>query len=125
MSVHAKRIPTVLVVEDDWLLRSDITEALEDAGWAVLGVASGEEALVLLKPAPPIDLVFTDIHLAGPTTGWEVGHAAQKTAHVPVIYTSGVAAAGPADEWRFLPKPYAREAVVEACNNAIAPRSFD
>ena len=120
MSLREKRRTTILVVEDDWLLRNDITDALEDAGWTVLGVASGEEALVLLNRAPPIDLVFTDINLTGPTTGWDVGDAAQKGGQVPVIYTSGIAVAQPHEEWRFLSKPYAREAAVEACNNALA-----
>jgi CheY-like chemotaxis protein len=102
------------------LLRNDATDALEDAGWTVLGVASGEEALVLLDPAPPIDLVFTDINLAGAISGWDVGDAAQRTGHVPVIYTSGIAVPKAREEWRFLSKPYAREALVEACNNALA-----
>ena len=124
MSFQGKR-PTILIVEDDWVLRNDTTEALEDAGWSVIGVASGEEALVLLDPAPPIDLVFIDINLTGRTTGWEVGHAAEKVGKVPVIYTSGVAVAAPREEWQFLAKPYAREAVVEACNNALMSYSAE
>ena len=124
MSFHEKR-PTILIVEDDWVLRNDITEALEDAGWSVISVSSGEEALVLLDPAPPIDLVFIDINLTGRTTGWEVGHAAEKVGKVPVIYTSGVAVAAPRAEWQFLAKPYARKAVVEACNNALMSYSAE
>jgi CheY-like chemotaxis protein len=120
MSFREKRLPTVLVVEDDWLLRNDATDALEDAGWTVLGVASGEEALVLLNPALPIDLVFTDINLAGAISGWDVGDAAQRLGQVPVIYTSGIAVPPPREAWHFLSKPYAREALLEACNNALA-----
>lgn len=100
-------------------LAQRITEALEEAGWTVLCVGSGEEALVLLNPAPPIDLVFTDINLAGLVTGWDVGDAAQRTGDVPVIYTSGIAVAPAREQWRFLSKPYARAALVEACNNAL------
>jgi CheY-like chemotaxis protein len=59
----------VLVVEDDWLLRSGIVIEFQSAGWLVLDTASGEEAVNLAFDTP-VDAVFTDIQLAGPIDGW-------------------------------------------------------
>ena len=40
---------TVLVVEDDWLVRADIVLGLEQEGWFVLEASTGEGALKLLQ----------------------------------------------------------------------------
>ena len=111
--------PTILVVEDDWFVRDDLINVFEDNGWNVMAVASGEEALVLLDPPVGIDVVFTDIQLAGSTTGWEVGGAAKTAGNLPVIYTSGKVSADLGTDWSFFAKPYDAAAVVEACRIAI------
>ena len=72
------------MVEDDWFVRDHLINVLEDHGWNVMAVASGEEALVLLHPPVGIDVVFTDIQLAGSTTGWDVGSAAETAGGLPV-----------------------------------------
>ena len=81
---------TVLVVEDDWLLREDIVGDLRREGWTVLEAATGAGALVALREADAIDLLITDIRLADAVTGWDVAEAF-RTAHPrsPVIYASG------------------------------------
>jgi CheY-like chemotaxis protein len=40
---------TALVVEDDWLLRETIVDALQEIGWTVLEAASGASALTVLR----------------------------------------------------------------------------
>ena len=56
----------VLVAEDEYLLASDITHALTEAGAIVLGPApSIEEALALVLSAPRIDLALLDVNLRG------------------------------------------------------------
>ncbi len=95
---------TVLIVEDEWLIRTGITAAFQHDGWLVRAVGSGEEALNLLRRPSNFDLVFTDIQLAGSVDGWEVGLACA-AGDVPVLYTSGRAQSR-VDAGRFFAKPY-------------------
>ena len=107
-----------LVVEDEWIVRDVITQALRDAGWQVLEASTAEDAIALLRAENRIDLVFTDIQLGGVLCGWDIGeHCRVARDDFPVIYASGNAA----DQTRrvagslFFDKPYQTEDVVTAC----------
>ena len=91
---------TVLVVEDDWMIRENIVTDLRQEGWAVLEAATGAGALKALQDAEKVDLLVTDIGLADALSGWEVAEAF-RVAHpeVPVIYASG----NPANDHRRFP----------------------
>jgi DNA-binding response OmpR family regulator len=112
---------TILVVEDEWLLRDELAHALRADGWAVLEAATGEAAVEILQHNR-IDALLTDIQLGGSLNGWdvaEVGRAANATAYV--IYISGntecsrqVAAS------HFFKKPYSPAAIVAACRRGFA-----
>ena len=79
-----------LVVEDEWLVRMEIAEALSAAGWTVLEAGTGEAALAMVDHDPAIALVVSDIRLPGPVTGWDVAEAFRAAnAEVAVIYCSG------------------------------------
>lgn len=104
------RARTVLVVEDDRLVRELIAEVLEAEGYRVLATAEAEAALALVV-AEGIDLLFTDIDLPGRLDGIALARAARaRRPSLPVLYASGGrrglgtrdAVAGSA----FLPKPY-------------------
>lgn len=106
-----------LVVEDDVLLRSDIVSELQSHGWLVLETPTGEGALALLR-THHVDVVFTDIQLAGRLNGWDVAEVLHDAdCDLPIIYTSGA----PADPARrpdgsvFFNKPYDSAEVVKAC----------
>lgn len=110
----------VLVVEDEFLIRDNIVHYLRDAGCLVLEAQSGEEAIEMLHPNRPIDVVFTDIRLTGPKNGWDVGEACRATWNdIPVIYTSGHATepARSVSRSLFVNKPYRPEQVLQACRN--------
>ena len=82
--------PVVLLVEDEWLIRADMAAGLEEAGWAVVEASTGEGALEQLRNGFDIDLLVTDVQLAGTLSGWDVAKAARKVQpDFPVIYTSG------------------------------------
>src|SRR5271165_1369127 len=109
MSPRSKGL-TVLVAEDDWLLRQEIVEGLQSIGWTVLEAATGAGALTLLRQANTIHLLVTDIQLADAVTGWDVAEAFRASEpKIPVIYTSG----NPSNDHRrfaesvFLSKPIA------------------
>jgi CheY-like chemotaxis protein len=61
----------VLLVEDESISRFQLTQFLTDAGYTVIPVASGEEALKLLQ-SENFDAVLTDFKLAGDVTGTDV-----------------------------------------------------
>ncbi len=113
---------TALVAEDDWLLRQEIVEGLQGAGWIVLEAATGAGALTL-KEANTIHLLVTDIQLADAVTGWDVAEAFRASdPKIPVIYTSG----NPSNSRRrvaesiFLTKPVAMPELRLACRNLMA-----
>lgn len=62
----------VLVVEDEFLVRIGIADCLREGGYVVVETPSGEEALALCKSDSSIDMVFTDINLTGPISGWDI-----------------------------------------------------
>ena len=53
----ARKVVTVLVVEDDWVIREDIVTDLRQEGWAVLEAATGVGALKTLREAEKVDLL--------------------------------------------------------------------
>jgi CheY-like chemotaxis protein len=57
--------PTILIVEDDELVRDAATDVLEDAGFGVLASASCDDALSYLLRAAPPALVLLDIMMPG------------------------------------------------------------
>ena len=119
----ARKVVTVLVVEDDWIIREDIVTDLRQEGWSVLEAATGVGALQALRDADKVDLLITDIGLADALTGWDVAEAF-RTSHpeVPVIYASG----NPANDHRrvagsvFLSKPVAVSELTATCRKLLA-----
>jgi CheY-like chemotaxis protein len=66
---------TVLVVEDEWLLRMELVDELAAAGWRVTEAGSGDEALLMLERHAEIGFLVTDIRLGGAVDGWGVADA--------------------------------------------------
>jgi len=62
---------TVLVVDDEVLIRMVISEYLRDCGYKVIEAANADEAILLLQQEElTIDVVFTDIEMPGSMDGW-------------------------------------------------------
>ena len=109
---------TILVVEDEPLVRLMIVDFLRCSGCGVVEAASGEAAVEVLQLRDGIDVVFTDIQLGGALDGWDVGETSRAThPMIPVIYTSGAVfvrdrtVSGSV----FFDKPYDPAAVLAAC----------
>jgi CheY-like chemotaxis protein len=112
----------VLVIEDEPIVRTHIADEFRARGWHVIEAASGEQAVQLIG-ANRIDVVFTDITLAGAMSGWEAAEALRENVpDVPVLYTSG----RPNDPMRqvkdshFVGKPYDPAFVIEMCHSLLA-----
>jgi DNA-binding NtrC family response regulator len=62
---------TILIVEDDVLIRMPIAQYLRDCGYKVIEAVSADEAMtVLLHPDTAIDVVFSDIEMPGSVDGF-------------------------------------------------------
>jgi CheY-like chemotaxis protein len=92
-SVNGLATRTVLIVEDEWLVRMELVTAFEDEHFLVLESGSAEDALAILHDhaaeRPRIDLLVTDIRLSGEISGWDLAtHARTIDAGLAVIYVS-------------------------------------
>jgi CheY-like chemotaxis protein len=90
VSVQTEPAWVVLVVEDEFFVRSDIADFLRESGYVVVETASGEEAVAMCESEMSIDIVFTDINLTGHVSGWDVAECCRADRpNMPVLYTSG------------------------------------
>ncbi|MDQ4135692.1 MAG: PAS domain S-box protein [Pseudomonadota bacterium] len=81
---------TVVVVEDEALVREFTVSALEDAGYVVHAAADGPSGLALLDAHPETALLFTDVVLAGPMNGRKVAdEALRRRPDLKVLFTTG------------------------------------
>lgn len=118
----AKR-ETVLVVEDEALIRVAIADELRQAGYTVLEAGDADEAIVLLEANDSIRLVFTDIDMPGSMDGLRLAAMVRdRWPPVRIIVTSGkqapVGDSIPSDS-RFLPKPYTLTGVIDAVRGML------
>ena len=101
----------VLTVEDDERIRTALRLALEDEGWEVDEVSSGEEALAAFDRVPA-DVVLVDIMLPG-IDGFDICRAIRKSSDVPIVMitarsdTHDVVAGLEAGADDYLTKPFA------------------
>ncbi len=102
---------TILAVEDDERIRTSLRLALEDEGWTVDEVDSGEEALIVFGERNP-DVVLVDIMLPG-LNGFDICRAIRRSSDVPIIMitarsdTHDVVAGLEAGADDYLTKPFA------------------
>ena len=104
----------ILVVEDEALICVETADTLEHHGFVVHVALSAEDALHRLRGGLPIDILFTDINLAGPMTGETLAVLARElNPQLTVVYTSGTVEAPShcVEGSRFVPKPYNPERV--------------
>jgi two-component system, response regulator PdtaR len=108
---------TVVVAEDDELIRLLTVEALTDAGFIVLEAEHAEDALKHLNgSASEIHLLFTDVNMPGDMDGLDLAlHTNGHWPWIAVLIASGRPLPKTRDMLeghRFLPKPYRPETIV-------------
>lgn len=81
-------MPTLLIVDDEKMVRTCIARAMERRGWAVITAASGATALRLMKRCS-IDVVLTDLLMPGMNGIELLGKLQDAAPHVPVMFMSG------------------------------------
>ncbi|RUO31916.1 hypothetical protein CWE12_02655 [Aliidiomarina sedimenti] len=85
-----QRDHTVLLVEDDPMVRTYAEQALEDAGYKVISAENGEFALQILRSQNAVDVLFSDVIMPGQIDGFELAKQTnQLDPSLPVLLTSG------------------------------------
>lgn len=100
---------TVLLVEDELLVRELANEDLAEAGFEVTCASDGDEALAQLNEGRRFDLLFTDIRMPGEIDGWQLADQAKRLIpELKVIYATGLGEAADrlAQHERYVRKPY-------------------
>jgi CheY-like chemotaxis protein len=115
--VEHHEIHTVLVVEDETMVRMPIAEYLRDCGYNVVEASDASEAMAAMNSDDAVSLVFTDVRMPGKMDGF--GLAEWFRSHypnVPVLLNSRYnggrslpAASVPGT--RFIEKPYSQTQV--------------
>ncbi len=113
----------VLLVEDEYLISEWVAELLAKQGFTVCTATNGMDALKCLASVP-VDILFTDINLAGSMDGTTLARRARELLpDLPVVYASGrvnildpqVRVPGST----FVPKPYVPSLIGRVLANAL------
>ncbi len=116
----------LLLVEDEFLIRLTLSEALSDAGYEVLEAADADEAMehVLVSTTnAPIRLLLTDVQLPGSINGHALAaRVRERVPDLPVIFMTGRPDHGVASGVRrdvFIAKPYLPSEVCAAVDRML------
>lgn len=119
---------SILVAEDESLLRIMASDLFEGAGFHVMEAASGESALRLLGDGP-ITALFTDVELGGNLDGFKLARIAhQRNPDTAILVVSGRRTPNPADlppGAIFVSKPYDLDRVLESLQSMIGAASAE
>lgn len=114
---------TVIVVEDETIVRMDIAMSLEDDGFIVLEASNADEAIEILIAHPEIRLMFTDIDMPGSMDGLKLAEAVRdRWPPVKIIVASGHRQLSDdllPVEGRFFSKPYDHACIVSAMREML------
>src|SRR6185312_4901212 len=118
---------TVLLVEDEPMVRAVAERALTRHGYAVITADNGEEALEVIARGEPIDLLVSDVVMPGMDGPAMVAEARKQRPELKVLFMSGYAeeqlrdSLG-VDNAHFLPKPFSVQDLAEAAKRALAAK---
>ena len=110
MAESNKPKDTVLVVEDEALIRMHSAELIRDLGFEVIEAVDADEAVLLLESVPGIKVVFTDIQMPGSMDGLVLAAVVRdRWPPIALLITSGKVSPRTIDMptgARFISKPY-------------------
>ena len=116
---------TVLLVEDEPMVRTVAERALSRHGYKVLTASNGEDALELLAGGEAIDLLVSDVVMPVMDGPAMVREARKSHPALPILFMSGYAEEQlrksiDLDNAAFLPKPFSMQELAEAVRDVLA-----
>ena len=118
---------TVLLVEDEPMVRSVAERALTRHGYKVITADNGEDALEVLGRGEEIDLLISDVVMPGMDGPTMVREARKDRPDLKILFMSGYAEEQlrnsiNVDKASFLPKPFSVQELAEAVKRTLAPK---
>ncbi|MFL6548481.1 MAG: response regulator [Povalibacter sp.] len=120
---------TVLVVEDEILIRHVIAAYLRDCGYKVIEAANADEAITLLAHEEiDVDVVFSDVEMPGTIDGFALAKwLRERRPGVDVLLTGSVSRAADAAadlcDRGPIPKPYEPQLAHDRIRRLLALRA--
>ncbi|MDX1572509.1 MAG: PAS domain-containing protein [Methylophaga sp.] len=118
---------TILVVEDDALVRDYVVSQLQFMGYQVHTANDGQSALKLIQQGIPVDLLFTDVVMPNGMSGRELADISlQLRPQLRVLFTSGYTENSIVHHGRLdkgillLSKPYNRDELAQKIRQALS-----
>ncbi|RED31286.1 PAS domain S-box-containing protein [Rhodopseudomonas thermotolerans] len=123
---------TILVVEDDAMVRSYVNAQLKSLGYTTLSVGNAAAALSIGQSDTSFDLLFTDVVMPGPMNGVQLAaEMAKLRPGLKVLYTSGYSENALIHNDRIdsdvllLSKPYRRSDLARMIRRALASHEVE
>jgi two-component system cell cycle sensor histidine kinase/response regulator CckA len=118
---------TVLLVEDEPMVRNVAERALSRHGYQVITASNGEDALEIIARNEPIDLLISDVVMPGMDGPTMVREARQTRPDLKILFMSGYAEEQlrksiDIENVNFLPKPFSVTELAEAARRAVMPK---
>jgi two-component system cell cycle sensor histidine kinase/response regulator CckA len=118
---------TVLLVEDEPMVRSVAERALTRHGYTVITADNGEDALEILAKNEPIDLLISDVVMPGMDGPTMVREARESRPDLKILFMSGYAEEQlrksiDIENVNFLPKPFSVTELAEAARRTVMPK---
>jgi len=112
---------SIMVVEDDILIRTAIADGLRATGLDVVEAASADEAWSFLLSGASVDLIFSDLQMPGSFDGIELARRVKENyPDIIFVLTSGGVSPENFEHDHFLQKPYQIATVVATITSFLA-----
>jgi two-component system, response regulator PdtaR len=120
---QGEQLPSVLVVEDEPLVRAVAVGHLQECGFSIVEAQTADEAMLILREDRSIAAVFSDVQMPGRMDGIALAQWLARTCpKVKVLLTSGRMVPDKSIGWRFLPKPYRLDEMERELRNLLIGR---
>ncbi|MDP3526179.1 MAG: response regulator [Hoeflea sp.] len=115
---------SVLIVEDEVLIRMSMVDELEDAGFTVFVASNADQAIEILIANSAIEVMFTDVDMPGGIDGLKLAASVRdRWPPIKIIVTSGhrqIDVKALPVEARFVIKPYDPMAIIRSIREMTA-----
>ncbi len=122
MHLDQEERKTVLVVEDDPIIRLSAVEMIRQLGFEAQHAGTAAQALLMLEKQSDIDVVFTDVAMPGSLDGLRLAHLIEtRWPEISLVVTSGQRLVGEQDvpkSGTFIAKPYTLGVIGDALEQA-------